>query len=137
MKVFISELDRQNARRIALMNLANFFNIQNWETKSIEVLSKDLENLTSPQAKEMVGLLKEYFKSYDEWFMFYQKIKKREQKENREIELSDNERLELLDLSTKREGSLKTLQERFDELQLDRFNKKVFNKKISGINKKD
>ena len=133
MKIFISESDRQNARKTALMNIANFFNIPNWDNKTNNELINELGNLKNKSAIDIIKLMKEYFKAYDEWFLFYQKFKKIEQKSKKEYILNDKEQLELSGLIEKREVTLNALQEKFDELQLSKFNRKTFGKNISGI----
>ncbi len=133
MKIFISEADRQSARRIALKNIARFFNIPDWESKTNEDLQKDIFSLKDEPAIDIIKLLNEYFKAYDDWFSFYQIRKKTEQNTKKEYNLNEKEQLELVDLIKKREGTLNVLQEKFDELQLSNFNRKTFGKNISGI----
>jgi|GEM_PF-3947832 hypothetical protein len=133
MKIFISEADRQSARRIALKNIARFFDISDWESKTNEDLQRDIYSLTDISALEIIKLLKEYFKAYDEWFLFYQERKKNEEKQGEEYYLTSKEKLELGKLINKREKSLNALQLKFNELQLLKFNRKTFGDDISGI----
>jgi hypothetical protein len=133
MKVFISETDRQNARSVALRNLARFFGIENWEIKSNDELQKELSLLNTPPALGVIKLLNAYFKAYDEWFDFYDEKRKVEQQTGEEYDLTANDKLILGKLIKKREDSLNALQQRFDELQLQKFNRENFGKDITGI----
>ncbi len=136
MKIFISESDRQSARRIALKNIARFFNIKNWETKTNEELHNELNSLKDKSAIQIICLLKEYFTAYDKWFEFYQKQKMIEEQKGEEINLNNVEQKELNDLINKREDTLNALQEEFEELQLSDYNRKTFGNDILGTLKK-
>ena len=133
MKIFISETDRQNARSVALKNLARFFEIKDWELKDNEKLFNELSFLKNKNSVAILKLLKEYFNAYDEWFKFYQKRKKIEDKTNKEYEFKAEEHSELGMLIKKREETLNALQEAFDELQIKDFNRKNFGSELSGI----
>jgi len=133
MKIFISETHRQNARRIALQNIARFFKISEWEFKSNEELLEDLSSLKNKDTISIIKLLKKYFEAYDAWFSFYQKRKKLEEETGEEYRLKVKEHLQLDKLILDRENTLNALQQKFDELQLSEFNRKNFGTDISGI----
>jgi hypothetical protein len=116
-KVFISENDRQNAFRIALINLARFFNIPNWEYLDNQTLYETLISLNNT----VVKLLKDYFKAYNAWFEFYVKIKKIESKSGTVHSLTTPEEEELSALIQNRESTLNALQKEFDKLQFEKF----------------
>ena len=132
MKIFISEIDRQNARSVALKNIARYFSIPDWEIKSNELLQQEVEKLVKPEAKSIVLLLKEYFTAYDEWFNFYQKIKAIETEQDIDYELNNTEQLELQKLIDNRESTLGKLQSEFDKIQLRKFNQGKFGTDITG-----
>ena len=132
MKIFISESDRQSAHGIALKNIARFFNIMDWETKTNDELLKDVSSLKDKSAITIVKLLKEYFTAYNEWFSFYQERQKIEEKKGEEYNLTSQESSELFKLIKKRESTLNALQQEFDELQLSKFNRDAFGKDIHG-----
>jgi hypothetical protein len=117
-RIFISERDRENAFRIALKNLGQFFKIENWEYDDNQTLYNKLKELNDP----IVKLLQNYFKAYNEWFKFYEKIKEIETIKGQAYNLSENEKAELAELIKARQNTLDALQEKFDELQLKRFN---------------
>ena len=133
MKIFISEADRQSAQRIAIKNIARFFNLKDWEFKPNEELINDLSVLPDKAAVAIFKLLKEYFKAYDEWFTFYQQPKKIENENLTEYNLNSKEQKELDELINKRQSALNALQGKFDELQLSKFNKQTFGNDISGV----
>ena len=133
MKIFISEIDRQNARAVALKNLARFFGIPDWEYKSNEDLKEDIQNLNGQDERGIVRLLNDYFSAYDEWFNFYQRRKAIERQREAEYELSNSEQDELQGLIDRREATLAALQNEFDRLQLQRFNRNQFGTDIPGI----
>jgi len=120
MKIFISEADRQSARRIALKNIARFFNINEWQSKSNDDLIEDIAALKDKDAIAIDKLLKQYFKAYDEWFAFYQKRKPIKNETEAEYNLSSKDQKELDVLIGKRQNALDDLQKKFDELQLIR-----------------
>ncbi len=132
MNIFISENDRQNARSVALKNIARFFNINNWEYKSNDELKIDLESLRNDNAIEIVKLLNEYFFAYDEWFKFYQTRKSEEVNENNDNELTHAEKEQLRQLIERRESTLTNLQNEFDRLQLIAFNRSRFGADLTG-----
>ena len=133
MKIFISEADRQSARRIAIKNIARIYGLSDWESKPNEELLNEIYSLTEQSAINISALLKNYFKAYDNWFAFYQQRRKIETESGTEYNLNDNEQIELADLIMKRQTALDTLQEKFDELQLSKFNSQTFGNDISGI----
>ena len=133
MKIFISEIDRQTARRVALRNIARFFGIPDWENKDNNELLSELSGLKIQPAIIITNLLNVYFKAYDDWFSFYQKRKKIEDEKNEEYELNEKEHLELAELIKNREETLNALQEKFDMIQLQKLNKEKFGNNISGI----
>lgn len=132
MKIFISEADRQSAKRIALKNLAKHFSIPDWESKTNDELYNDLDNLKDNSATTIFKLLKEYFIAYDEWFMFYQERKKKEIESEEEYILNSEDKEKLGELIMKRQTTLDSLEEKFTELQLSRFNSETFGKDITG-----
>ncbi len=133
MKIFISETDRQNARSVALRNLARFFDIVNWDNKQNDELFNELSSLTTKASINIMKLLNAYFEAYDEWFEFYNEKKIIEQQSGNEYHLNVNEKEILGKLIKKREDSLNELQEYFDELQVHKFNRGNFGGDISGI----
>jgi hypothetical protein len=133
MKIFISEIDRLNAKNVALKNISRYFDIPDWEFKTNEDLKQALDNLHTSDADNINKLLNDYFEAYDKWFDFYQRI--RVLKSDSEYELNTLELQELQDLINKREQTLTTLQNEFDNLQLQKFNIDRFGKEISGIAK--
>jgi hypothetical protein len=130
MKIFISEADRQSARRIALKNISRFYNVPDWESKDNGELLNDLSVLNDKSPIVIFNLLTEYFKAYDEWFSFYQKRNKTENEA--EYNLTSSEQNELEKLINKRQKTLDALQKKFDELQLSKFNSQKFGNNISG-----
>lgn len=120
MKIYISEIDRQIAKSVALKNIARFFGISDWEFKSNDELQQELENIKSPNAKAIVRLLQKYFSAYNEWFNFYQEKKAIELEQGTEYELNSSEQSELQKLIDNRERALSELQNEFDRLQLQR-----------------
>lgn len=133
MKIFISEIDRQNARSVALKNIARFFGIEDWEFKTNEELKEDIDSLDIPNASTIRQLLQNYFHAYDEWFNFYQYKKAIEQQQEEEYILNAAEQLELQGLIENRERTLGELQSEFDRLQLQKFNQDQFGTDINGI----
>jgi hypothetical protein len=126
-KIFISESDRQNAFRLALNNIARFYNIPNWETEQFQSIYDSLKD------KPIFNELKEYFKAYNNWFAFYERIKKIEQETGKEHYLTNEERHELSGLIQKRKDTLDTLQNKFDELQFEKFKKDKGLDDVKGI----
>ncbi|HVA99602.1 MAG TPA: hypothetical protein VNG53_11965 [Bacteroidia bacterium] len=64
MKIFISEADRQSARRIAIKNIARFYNLSDWESKPNDELLKEIYALSEKSAvqsafTDKVNLFKE------------------------------------------------------------------------------
>jgi hypothetical protein len=122
--VKISEEDRQNAFRIALINIARFFNISNWEYDDNITLYNKVTQINKP----IVQLLQDYFIAYNEWFKFYDGIKKHViASQDQRYSIDEYQRKELEDLIKKRETTLNALQKEFDRLQFERF------KKINGL----
>ncbi len=117
MKIFISEIDRQSARSIALKNIARFFAITNWEFMTNDDLLKSISELRNPNKGTLVKLLENYFKAYDEWFDFYQKKKSIEKQRKEEYTLNLTDKNELQILIAKREGALGELEAEFNRLQ--------------------
>jgi len=137
MKIFISEIDRQNARSVALKNIARHFNIPDWEFESNENLKNEIDNIDNPDANTIIRLLNIYFTAYDNWFNFYQEKKAIETHQEEEYQLTNAEQLELQELITRREATLAELQTEFDRLQLQRFNRNQFGADINGIINED
>ena len=128
-KVFISESDRQNAFRIALTNIARFFNISNWELENNQALYNKIELLDYP----IVKLLQNYFKAYNNWFNFYEEIKKNENTTGQRHELTNEEKNKLAELISNRENTLNALQTEFDKLQFEKFKKDNGLENVNGI----
>ena len=133
MKIFISEIDRENARNVALKNIARYFNIRDWEFKSNDELKNEIDNLHNTEAYSIIQLLNDYFTAYDQWFNFYKKRKAIEVNPETEYELSDIEQRTLQELINERENTLDRLQREFDGLQLRRFNRNHFGADLTGI----
>ncbi len=133
MKIFISEIDRQNSRSVALKNIARFFGIENWEFKTNEELNKDIVTSDIPNALTIRQLLQNYFRAYDEWFKFYQNKKAIEQQQEEEYILNAEEQLELQVLIENRERTLGELQSEFDRLQLQKINQDQLGTDINGM----
>lgn len=123
MKIFVSEIDRQNARAVALRNIARYFGIEGWEYKLNDRLKEEIENLENNEANRLSRFLLDYFRAYDDWFDFYQKKKAIEVDTGLEYELNDAEKEELAVLIDRRENTLEELQREFDRLQLQKFNR--------------
>lgn len=137
MKIFISDIDRQNARSIALKNISRFFGISDWELKSNTKLKSELDKINDPEVKTIIRLLDKYFAAYDNWYKFYQNKKAIEAKENRDYELNQKDQIELQELIKSREKTLSKLQNEFDRLQLKRFHQNKFGSNISGTINED
>lgn len=133
MKIFISEIDKRNARSVALKNIARFFGIEDWEFKTNEELIEDIDALEIPNVQTIRQLLQNYFQAYDEWFNFYQDKKAIEQQQEEEYVLNAAEQLELQGLIVNRERTLGELQSEFDRLQLQKINRDQFGTDINGI----
>jgi hypothetical protein len=133
MNIFISEADRQSARRIAIKNIARFYNLSDWEVKPNDELLDEIYGLEENSAVVISELLKNYFSAYDEWFDFYQQRKKIETENGTEYIINSNEKKELGELINNRQNALDALQKKFDELQLSKFNSQTFGTDISGI----
>ncbi len=133
MKIFISEADRQSARRIAIKNIARFYNLTDWESMPNDELLNEIYALNEKSAVEISALLKNYFKAYDNWFAFYQERRKIETKSGTEYNLNSNEQIELGVLINQRQTALDALQLKFDELQLSKYDTQTFGNDISGI----
>ena len=130
MKVFISERDRQIAFRTAFSVLARFYNIPDWEYDDNQVLYNKLITVNDDI---IVRLLRDYINAYNRWFNFYMGIKEIETKTGSFHSFNDNEKQNLSVLINNREGALNALQNRFDELQLARFNKAHGLGNVDGI----
>ena len=125
--VFISEIDRQNAFRVALINVARFYNVPNWEYDDNKTLYDKLMVLNYP----IIQLLRNYLLAYNKWFDFYSKLKQVETKEGKRHDLNAEEKIVLGSLIENREHTLNVLQTKFDELQFEKF------KKINGLENVD
>ncbi len=137
MKIFISEIDRQNARSVALKNIARHFDIPDWEFESNDNLKNKIDNIANPDAITIIQLLNNYFTAYDNWFNFYQEKKAIEAQQGEEYQLSAAEQHDLQELIIRREATLEELQTEFDRLQLQRFNRNQFGADINGIINED
>lgn len=133
MNIVISEVDRQNAKNIALKNIARFFDIQDWEIKSNSQLEDDIYSLPQESAVEISKLLKAYFQAYDDWFTFYQ-TKKTDREKDIHI-ITANEKEELTNLILNRNKTLNELQDFFEDLQIRKFNFDVFGTDLKGVKK--
>lgn len=128
-KVFISEKDRQNAFRVALINLARFFKIPDWEYEDNQTLYNKIKVVTHP----IVQLLQNYFTAYNKWFQFYERIKKIETERAIAYDLTEKDRNELSELIQKRQETLDILQAKFDDLQFERFKEEHGLGNVDGI----
>jgi Ca2+-binding EF-hand superfamily protein len=116
MKILISEIDRLNAKSVALKNIAEFFNIPNWRLKSNDELEREIRDRDADG--KIIKPLENYFTAYDEWFKFYQERRAIEIEKGTEYELNDAEQSKLLKLIDKRNGTLSELQSEVGKLQL-------------------
>lgn len=132
MKIFISEEDRQNAKRIALKNIAPFLSISDVDVKSNDTLLKEISSLQSDLAKKILPYLMDYFQAYDNWFQFYKEKKEIEKKDNKDYVLTPSDNKVLPELIFKRQVALEALQKQFDEIQIMVSNREAFGKDISG-----
>jgi hypothetical protein len=114
MKIFISEFDRYNAYKAAILPVAKFHNIENLDFKSLYEIYLQLLEIESPIFNE----LKDYLAAYDSWFEFYSERKQIESKQNIAYELNDSEKLILANLIQKREKSLGNLLTKFKEISM-------------------
>lgn len=114
MKIFISEFDRHNAYKAAILPLAKFHDIENYEFKSLYELYLQLSEVESSAFEE----LKDYLLAYDNWFAFYAERKLIEEKQDVEYELNESEKINLANLISKRESSLKSLLSKFHEMSM-------------------
>ncbi|HTB07610.1 MAG TPA: hypothetical protein VK806_11720 [Bacteroidia bacterium] len=128
-KVFITETDRQNAYRVALINLARFFGIPNWEYDNNITLFNKLQLIQNP----IIELLKNYFLAYDEWFEFYVKLKNEEAETGVGRILNQMESKKLSELIEKRQDTLNALQAEFDKLQFDLYKRQHGLENVKGI----
>jgi hypothetical protein len=129
MKVFISETDRQRAIRIAIVNIAKFYGIQKPDTRSNQSLYNEIQASGQPIFLQ----LKEYIEAYNNWFSFYERIKKIEEANDREHDLTEVERTELSTLIQRRQEKLNALQEAFDKLQFENFKRSNGLGNVDGI----
>jgi small-conductance mechanosensitive channel len=133
MKIFISDIDRQNTHSVALKNIARYFRIPDWEFKSNNDLKQEIENINNEQAKSINELLDQYFDAYEDWFDFYQEKKAIEVERRAEYELNQDEQSELDKLINRREKTLAKLQTEFDNFQSEEYNKLQFGTDISDM----
>lgn len=126
-QIFISESDRQNAQRVALLNIAKFHNLPNADFEDNDRLIKFIKDVSSP----LIPFLQRYFVAYNHWFEFYQKIRQIEISQNRAHDLTDQEKGELGRLIEEREKYLNELQKKFDQLQFEKF------KRLNGLENVD
>ena len=113
MQIFITEYDRHNSFKAALLTIAKFHNITNYEFKSNNELYYEIKQINSP----LFDALNTYLKAYNKWFDFYNKRKSVEEETEEEYVLNDIERGELASLVTTRQNSLDSLQALFDNLR--------------------
>lgn len=117
MKIFISEHDRQNAYRAAILNIAKLYDIKYPDFKSNFELYDELRHLDC----ELWIPLNDYIRAYDRWFEFYQTIKtvqnKMENKTISEYHLTPAEEQELIGLINEREEKLDSLQQLYNKLR--------------------
>jgi len=128
--VFISDRDRQNAFRVALLALARFFEIRNYEYLDNQALYNKIKQKNDP----IVKFLQDYIRAYDEWYKFYEEIKEKEEKKSSPYELDAQEKVRLTKLIADRENALNSLQTKFDELQFDKFKRSHGLENVDGIN---
>ena len=110
MKIFISEYDRHNAYRAAVLNIAKFHRVQHPDFKSNMELYEEIANQGSP----LLNALDDYLNKYDKWFEFYQKFKKIETEKDIDYQFNDKEKNELTGLATNRQNALDKLQKQYD-----------------------
>ena len=113
MKIFITENDRYNAFRTALLNIGRLVNIPDCDYKSNEELYNEIAIAGSP----LIDPLNAYLHAYDKWFYFYKKIKNIEEETGEEYKLNNLEQNELGSLVAARQNSLDTLQLKYDQLK--------------------
>ena len=113
MKIFISEYDRQNAYRAAILNIAKLHNVQHTDFKSNYELYEEVVILNSP----LLTALNSYLNVYDKWFDFYQKFKKIETERDIDYKFNDIEKNGLAELITNRQNALDELQRQYDALR--------------------
>jgi hypothetical protein len=118
MNLYFSESDRFNTHRVALITIASFFDILDFNEKSNDEILNDISSLKTKSAISITKLINKYFEAYDEWFSFYKKIYKIEREAGEEYILNKKEIVERNKLIEKREISLNNLQNKFDRLQL-------------------
>jgi hypothetical protein len=131
-KIIISEIDKENAHTIAVKNIARFFNISDWKSKTNDQLLASLSSLKNKDAIIMLKLLINYLNAYDDWFSFYQN-RKSLSKTKSLIYLTSAEDIVLKNLTEQKVSTLNNLQQAFDELQIKAFNRQNFGKDIQGI----
>jgi len=131
-RVTISGADRHNTHRIALVNIARFLEIKNWDTESNENLYRSVTTSKSESAKAITPLLNKYFKAYEDWFLFCQKKKYEEEVTGGPVALSVREREELVGLKTNRDKKREELQVEFDRIQFEEFKRRNGLQDITG-----
>ena len=113
MKIFITEYDRHNAFKAALLTIARFHDITNYEFMSNNELYHEIKQISSP----LIEPLNAYLKAYNKWFEFYSQRKKIEEETEEEYELNAMEKGELASLVSERQNSLDRLQAQFNSLR--------------------
>jgi hypothetical protein len=113
MRIFISENDRYNAFRAAILNVAKYHNITDSEFKTNEELYIKIYEIRSP----LQTVLDDYLEAYDNWFNFYQPKKKIEQESGKEYSLNNKEQTDLTELISAREEKLSILRNLYNNLQ--------------------
>lgn len=110
MRIFISEFDRHNAYRAAILPLARYYKIENFEFKSILELYLELSIMES----SIFDDLNEYLLAYDSWFGFYAERKNIDEAIDIDYNLSDSEGIQLAKLIKSREEKLEKLLNNFN-----------------------
>jgi hypothetical protein len=117
MNIHITEQDRQNTFRVALKNIAEFYNVYKPETNQ--------EIYDRLKTMDVTGFiqLKEYLQAYNNYFNFYKNINEK----SKEYELTSEERTQLNALIKNRFDASDAFQKYMDDLKFEKF------KKIHGI----
>ena len=113
MRIFISENDRHNAFRAAILNIARFHEIADCDYKTNQELHAEIVAVNSP----LLTALNAYLGAYNKWFDFYQPKKRIEEENDIDYNLNDKEKKELGILMTARQNNLDNLQRQFDEIK--------------------
>jgi hypothetical protein len=106
MNLHISEFDRHNIIRAAILKVANFHKIADCEYKSSKELYDEIAQKNSP----LFESLNNYLDSFTKWFRFYHKKQNMEQKTGKIYNFNEAELKELETLLTDKNKNLDNLQ---------------------------